>query len=397
MPVAIPIIAGAAVGAGGAIAQGIIAKDAAKAAAEREQQTAQNITEDILKSSQMAGAQRQADISAQLAQNYGTYGTQGAQGLADLYGQYGQIAAGQGPNPALAQLALQTGKNIQQQAALQAGQRGAGANVGLIARQIGQQGAGLQQDAIGQAAVLQAQQQLAGLGAQAGIAGSQVSQALAAQNAANQAAQYQAALATQAIQGPGSEALKGQIEAENAAQGYQQETVKGATQGLSSLATTLASPTTPLATVSPSTQKNIFGVTPAASLSSDLYKAQGGLIENENGPQSSIGKYFFKSKMAKGGEVVPALVSPGERYLSPSEVKKVTSGKKSASQAGEKIPGIPVIPGSVDSYHNDTVHKTLKEGGIVLPRSVTQAKDKEKAAREFIVKTLREKQAKKQS
>ena len=70
-------------------------------------------------------------------------------------------AAGGGPNPAQAQLAQNTQTNVANQAALMAGQRGASSNVGLMAREAGQQGAATQQQAVGQAATLQAQQQLA--------------------------------------------------------------------------------------------------------------------------------------------------------------------------------------------------------------------------------------------
>lgn len=68
---------------------------------------------------------------------------------------------GVGPNPALNQLNQTTAQNVANQGALQAGQRGAAANVGLIARQAGQMGMGAQQQAAGQAATLQAQQQIA--------------------------------------------------------------------------------------------------------------------------------------------------------------------------------------------------------------------------------------------
>lgn len=70
-------------------------------------------------------------------------------------------AAGGGPNPAQAALAQNTGNNVSQQAALMAGQRGSGANAGLIARQAAMQGVATQQNATGQAATLQAQQTLA--------------------------------------------------------------------------------------------------------------------------------------------------------------------------------------------------------------------------------------------
>ncbi len=97
--------------------------------------------------------------------------TGAASGLQNVLGQQqataGQlqgIANGTGPNPAQAALNNATGQNIASQAALMAGQRGAGANVGLMARQAAQQGAGIQQQAVGQGAEMQAQQQLAALG-----------------------------------------------------------------------------------------------------------------------------------------------------------------------------------------------------------------------------------------
>lgn len=86
---------------------------------------------------------------------------------------------------------------------------------------------------------------------------------------------------------------------------------------------------------------------------------------------------------AKGGKV-PALVSPGERYLPPKAVKEVKEGKKSPMKAGEKIPGKPKVPGAKDDYANDTVPKTLEEGGIVLPRSVTQSKHPHWEAKKFV-------------
>lgn len=92
------------------------------------------------------GIQNQSNVFAQ------------QQGLAN---QLQQQSLGQGPNPALAQLALTTGQNVKNQAALLAGQRGVGANPGLAARQIGQLGADVQQQAVGQGAALGANQQLA--------------------------------------------------------------------------------------------------------------------------------------------------------------------------------------------------------------------------------------------
>lgn len=120
---------------------------------------------------QQRAVYQQQNLNNSLAGGVGVQNSaiQGLQGVAGqqqgLANQYGDVAAGRGPNPAQAMLNQQTGNNIASQAALMAGQRGAGANVGLMARQIGQQGAGIQQQAVGQGAVMQANQSLNAMGA----------------------------------------------------------------------------------------------------------------------------------------------------------------------------------------------------------------------------------------
>ncbi len=114
----------------------------------------------------------QGDLTGQLAGANGVGAQVGAmQGLQNVAGQQQMtadmlqgIANGTGPNPAQAMLNQQTGANVAQQAALMAGQRGAGANVGLMARQAAQQGAGIQQQAVGQGATMQANQSLGAIG-----------------------------------------------------------------------------------------------------------------------------------------------------------------------------------------------------------------------------------------
>ena len=88
------------------------------------------------------------------------------------------------------------------------------------------------------------------------------------------------------------------------------------------------------------------------------------------------------SMAAKGGKV-PAMVSPGEKYLDPKAVQKVKSGADPMS-VGETIPGKPVVGGAKNDYANDIVSKDLDEGGLVLPRSVTQSKNPEWAAHQFV-------------
>lgn len=131
------------------------------------------------------GLAQQSLNSLQQQQNF-TQALQAQNGIGNqsqVFNQLGGVAAGTGPNPAQTMLNQATGANTANQAALMAGQRGAGANTGLIARQAAQQGAHNQQSAVGQGATMQANQSLNALNMQGGIAGQQVGQ----QATANQA------------------------------------------------------------------------------------------------------------------------------------------------------------------------------------------------------------------
>jgi hypothetical protein len=117
---------------------------------------------------------------------------QAQNGLANqsnVYNQLQNVAAGQGPNPAKAQLAQATGQNIASQGALQAGQRGANANVGLMSRNIAQQGANTQQQAVGQGATMQAQQSLNALNSLGSMATTQAGQQIGQTNSVSSAQQ----------------------------------------------------------------------------------------------------------------------------------------------------------------------------------------------------------------
>ncbi len=93
----------------------------------------------------------------------------------------GGVVNGTGPNPAQAMLNQATGANVANQAALMAGNRGAGANAGLIARQAAMAGSNAQQQAAGQAASLQAQQSLGALNQQGQVLGQMGTQNLGEQ------------------------------------------------------------------------------------------------------------------------------------------------------------------------------------------------------------------------
>lgn len=358
------LLAGAATAGGSALVNGLLQNNsrgggyqAVGATPEQAQATYDQ--------SQQALAQQRSFLSALQAQG-------GLQNQSQVYGQLQNVAQGQGPNPAQAMLANATGTNVANQAALMAGQRGAGANVGLIARQAAQQGAQTQQNAVGQAAALQAQQSLNALGQ----AGSMANQ---------EAAQLQNAQQTYGQQALGEQQnILGAIGNQNAANaGVAINNAKiggglagGALSGLgSAVATSMASPAS-----APAAQPYQGD----AATGRDWYKenaqmkAHGGEIKG--GPRSKIGQFF-----ANGGKV-PALVSPGEIYLTPEEAREVAKGKVSPAQAGERIPGKAKVKG--DSLKNDIVHKNLDEGGVVVPRSKATGKDADKKAAKFVAAVL---------
>ncbi len=98
--------------------------------------------------------------------------------------------------------------------------------------------------------------------------------------------------------------------------------------------------------------------------------ASGGRVVE--GPHASHVANFLM--MAEGGKV-PAEVSPGEVYLTPDKVDQVLGGANPL-EVGERIPGKAKVKG--DSKKNDTVPRTLEEGGVVVPRS--HSMNEEKAA-----------------
>lgn len=161
-----------------------------------------------------------------------------------VYGQLQGVANGTGPNPAQAMLNQQTAQNVQNQAAMMAGQRGAGANVGLMARQAAQNGAQTQQNAIGQGASMQAQQQLAGINAAGTMANTMAGNQIGATSANTQAQQNEQGI----LQGANSQANNAAVSMQgnmNSVNGQltntqmqgQQGMIGGAMQGIGSMLT----------------------------------------------------------------------------------------------------------------------------------------------------------------
>lgn len=395
-----------------------------------------------------AYGQAQQGIAGQQSFLTALQGQNGIANQSSVFNQLQGVANGTGPNPAQAQLAQATGANTANQAALMAGQRGAGANTGLIARQAAQQGGANQQAAAGQAATLQAQQSLGALGQLGGIAGQQVGQQAAATGAVTGATQSEQGTLLNAIQGQNQSnvAMQSNINNANAGlavQGAQQQQsnvgglLGGAGQALAlaggGAVTAPPKASNPMATMAqgfgaqtPQAQmqqngtpghavgmalgagiKALFGGNSSAPTQDTTPGAVAGAGNNyattannfgadpTPGSSANFGASQLKGPdmgaaltatpaaptlMAKGGKV-PAMVSPGEGYLTPKAVAEVSKGKAPLKVA-EKIPGKAKVKG--DSLKNDTVPKTLEEGGIVLPRSVMESKHPHWEAHKFV-------------
>lgn len=277
-----------------------------------------------------------------------------------LAGQLQNQAKGQGPNPVQAQLAQNTAQNVGQQASLQAGQRGASSNVGLMARNVGQQGANIQQQSVGQAATLGAQQQLAAQQAlmqqqasMAGLATNQVgqlqtgtqNQIAATQNQQGmqlQNLQNWNALNANAAQGASSNAVEysKQNMTQNAAMG------QGIGAGLSGVGSMLKS--------SPSSSSNDQNSQNWANyMGAPSGKSNGGMAGYANGgPVSCYGQALHGMNMRSGGSV------PGKA----------------------KVSG--------DSPKNDTVSAMLSPGEVVIPRSVLSGPNAASKAKSFVEAVL---------
>ena len=326
-----------------------------------------------------------------------------------LANQYAAMAAGRGPNPAQNQLAQATAANTANQAALMAGQRGASQNVGLLARQNAMQGAANQQQSAGQAATLGSQQQIAAQNNLANLSNAQINQAGQATTGLNTAAQGEQGI----LQGANSNfnnAITGMQSNINNVNAQTSAANTAATGKIGGGALNLVSSlfaeggevdqeATNLGKFSPSSfsdpVSNIPGIAqPSAPAGGDSGGKGGGLMGSigsmfaHGGPihrahfNNHINTYF-----ASGGKV-PAMVSPGEIYLSPDKVHKVLNEGANPLKIGNRIKGKAKVKG--DSYKNDTIPANLDEGGIVIDRKNAMNPDK---AMLFVHQTIAKKRA----
>ncbi len=279
-----------------------------------------------------------------------------------LASQLQNVANGTGPNPALQQLQNTTGQNVANQAALMAGQRGSGANAGLLARQIAQQGANTQQQAVGQGAALGAQQQLAGMNAlqqqqnmMGNLATGQVGQQNEALGNYSKSASNEYATLLNAINAQNQNAINMQSNVNSSNAGVasanigQQGNMMGTLGGIGAAAMLL----------------NKGGMIP--------HYADGGTV---SGPMSAAAK-FLK---------VQSLVPSGMNDPFKNAFQQVSSIASLNAAGGALIPGKAAVKG--DSLKNDKVPAILSPKEIVLPRSVTMAKDAPEKAKQFVAAIL---------
>lgn len=379
----------------------------------------------------------QQDLAQKLAAANGV-GTQNQAiaGLQNTANMYGNIAQGVGPNPAQAMLNQQTGQNIANQAALMAGQRGAGANAGLLARQAAMQGGSLQQNAVGQAATMQANQQLNALQGLANtqqafgnMGGAQVGQLQSQQGAiANQANQMAGQQIAQTNQNMNA-ALQNQQQQQNALAGYNSAMVSN--QGSVNAANA------GLGTARVNQQGSLIGgLMQGAGAAAGM--AEGGYVHLAMGgppdyaaiatqsPQSDFTMLANNGPMSAPHTATPMFDSFNNEKLnegasglsegllkksSPQQSQTMTAANKgslSEAPASMSAPNVMMAangglanggghvdakPGqeavkSGDSYANDKIPAKLSEGEIVLPRSVTMSEDPMGAAAEFVRQTL---------
>lgn len=357
---------------------------------------------------------------------------------------------GVGPNPAQAALNQNTMNNVNQQAALMAGQRGAGANAGLIAREAAQQGAQTQQQAVGQQANLQAQQQIAAQQGLGNLASQQIGQAGTGVQAVNTAQQNEQGLLQGANTGMNS-TLAGQqasINSTNAATASKNASgIGGLVGGLAGAVGSIFSgfahggDVHKMAAGGEANWGGQYNQTPGGgvggnfasfqdsggdgnALSEGLNAAGEGIADYRNKPSASeemnLGagpametgaaqpSAYFEGVLAAHGGMMPyehhlnhvhnyfsggptgnsvdAMVTPGEHYLTPHDVHKVIHEGADPLKLGHKFPGKPKKPGH-DDYANDVLPAKLQEGGVVLDLETLKKKSPD-AARKFVHKAV---------
>lgn len=337
-----------------------------------------------------------------------------------VYGQLQNVAAGQGPNPAQAMLNQATGQNVQNQAALQAGQRGAAANVGLMARNAGLQGANIQQQAAGQGATMQAQQALNALNSAGGVASGITAAQQNEQNilqGANTASQnIQGNLANTTMQG--QQAMLGGLMQGigSGASAISGKAYGGEVQNFDDGGDVDAAPDDSSQDIAPVQQQQSQMSDPMDQIvnESNMQSAQ-----NPVGPQSQFGQAL--NNQAQGQMPQYATSNPGSQALQSGMASMISGGKSSSGgggsggglgglmslaammakggNVGDRLKSGGHVPGEAkqkgNSYKNDTVKALLSPGEVVIPKSVMESSDPARGAAEFVQAVMSKKRMKK--
>ena len=222
-----------------------------------------------------------------------------------------------------------TGTNVSNQAALMAGQRGASQNVGLIARQAGQQGAQIQQQAAGQGATLQANQSLNALNSMGSIAGQQVNQQQAALSELQKGTAQQQSTVYNAISAQNAARVNAQNNADTLNTRMNMQNAQNNGNLLNSSAASIGAADSLL-------QKAFDGNTAANSPSGDITPTGESTNADLTMPDTGM------MTAAHGGQV--------------------------NLKGGGHVPGKAAVKG--DSIKNDTVPAMLSPKEIVIPRSI---------------------------
>lgn len=341
--------------------------------------------------------QQQQTLQQQQAFAAAVAAANGVGNQSNVFNQLQGVANGTGPNPAQTQLAQSTGANVAQTASQMAGQRGSGANVGLAARQIGQQGAATQQAAAGQAATLQANQSLNAINSAGNIATNQVNQEANATQGAGQlalsgqgntlgaiAAQNNAAVGSVDSSNKSNSAVAGQVA------GGQQQLLgnlvggAGAAFGLAEGGKVppmkFADGTPPGGVPQATTQLQPIAAAPTSSSSGPASKV-GQYFSNQSNPSSkqqtgmsaagsSIGKGIgtgLKS-MFGGASGTPTSGLSGGADIDSSLAKQAASSQGYANQMGA-----PGANGGVGTDHDAEMFKSMYGDDAVANGSYAQA------------------------
>lgn len=380
--------------------------------------------------SQNSMASQQALLSALQAQN-------GIGNQSQVYNQLQGVANGTGPNPAQAQLAQATGQNVANQAALMAGQRGANANVGLMARQAAQTGAATQQNAVGQAATLQANQSLNAINSAGTMANTQASNQIGQTNANTAAQQAQLQALINAQTGYNNTQTSMQSNINNANASLANTTMQGTQNMIGGLMNSSGGASSMMGGSSGGGGAGMAGMAAMAAGGGEIEQmADGGDMPQPQvtpmapvGPQSSFGQFLagqsappapapemmspyappnqtaaaFKQQPGKqppqGQQSNPDLAATSGSNLGATDLVQPSNGTMMAAKGGvakDFRGGGPVQAANVaekaaksgNSYANDKIPAVLSEHEIVIPRSITLGKDPVNQSAQFVQAVL---------